>query len=216
MGGMIPSSNPYGGIPGTHTAGNGGFDATSGSNAQGLGSSLPTLSNASKLRAEAMAPYRRHTSSELITNSSAGNGMLSISQQISMTTPPDTSSRHNSNASTNSASSAKVAATAATASNTTSSSSPFTQISPNKQAPALTVEPSSSSSRKSSDGAPPAVGKDRSGGRSVMSLLNPTTQNQPSKETVKKEDEENSHMRKEKTTEDEILLEPERKRLKVV
>ncbi|KAF5103044.1 hypothetical protein D0Z00_000022 [Geotrichum galactomycetum] len=212
--GMIPSSNPYGGMAGTHAAGNGGFDATSGTNAQALGNALPTLSNASKLRAETMAPYRRHTSSELISNSSAVNGMLSISQQISMTTPPDTSSRHNSNASTNSVSSAKVAATTATASNTTSSSSPFTQVSPSKPAPTLTIEPPSS--RQSSDGVSVPVGKDRSGGRSVMSLLNPTTQNQPSKEAVKKEDEETSHVRKEQSTEDEKLLEPERKRLKVV
>lgn len=211
--GIIPSSNPYSGIAGSQTVSSSGYDA---GNVQALGNPLHTLSNSSKLRTEAMAPFRRHTSSELISSSGAVNGIMSISQQISMTTPPDTSSRHNSNASTNSVSSTKIATTNPTTTTATTSSSPFTQISPNKQTPTLTVEPPSSLSRTSSDATSPGPSKDRSGGRSVMSLLNPTSKNQSSKETIKKEDDENLHTRKEKTSEDDKLIEPDRKRLKVV
>lgn len=197
---LIPSSNPYG-TPPTGTA-PGGIN---------------------KLRAEAMVPYRRHTSSELLCNPSApsaSSAMSHISAAISMTTPPDSSSRHNSCASSNSSSSGSGALTFTATSNlsstvTNANSTPPAAFQPTpaskpstQTAPALTVDPPSSESNNSS----PQLSKENvlpplNRGSSVQSLLNPTTSTPTESEEGKKDTDH---------APSPSDIEPERKRLKVV
>lgn len=187
MGGpLAPSSNAY------------GPPMSSGSNPA---NGIMALNSASKLRSEAMAPFRRHTSSELLVN--MGNTSTGMSAPISMTTPPDSSSRHNSCASSNSSSSGSALKFTVNpvsgggnvnnnVNNSGSTSSPFSHSSPRKkvvQAPTLTVEPPPGESSNvppilsqehqqsavSSGASLPTAQSNRSGGSSVQSLLNPTT-----------------------------------------
>lgn len=175
MGGpLIPSSNPYS-LPSSNGSVPGSSNANSGSNP---GNTVAALSSAGKVLAEAMAPYRRHTSSEIIINPSKPAHLSavpsSVSAPISINSPPNSTSRHNSFASSNSSASSAVAnsgaATTSSAVGTPSSSSPFSHSSPQSKKSEYDFQ-KKPELLTSSAGLPPL----RSTASSVQSLLNPTT-----------------------------------------
>lgn len=202
---LIPSSNPYGlaATSGGGSPSGSGYGASGQAYGSGVAGAASALNNANKLRAEAMAPYRRHTSSEIIMNKPAPLGAMGVGatshptpqaglqqqqqqqhphapkqhQPVALVSPPASTSRHNSYASSNSSVSSHPVAMLPTLS---SEGEPASSSSPKKQAPpvppAATVSP-----------APLPLPALRSSS-SVQSLLNPTSASD---------------------------LEPERKRLKI-
>lgn len=147
MGGpLIPSSNPYGHPSSATTAPNTQTHATASATTSPAAGSMLGLNSTGKLRTEAMAPYRRHTSSELLINKPPSSSVVSpLAHPVSISSPPASSSRHNSYASSNSSAASTALA--------------------NPAAPTLPPL-----------GSGPESPKPTRSGSTVQSLLNPTAQ----------------------------------------